>query len=243
MRFTYRAAGPIAAAAILTLLCGCSRTQQDWQAAQQVGTTRAYELFVERHSDSELAGVARERIAQLTEEAAWQRAVRMNTAAAYQDYLTKYPNGSWSQDARIRMQSRSLAALAPQSITPPAEPAAATEASAAVAAAGQSNVAAASTRSAANEAGAHPVMSAAADAGGSAVQLGAFGSAGNADAAWRQLSSRFRPQLRGLTPQVVAVMSSGRRLYRLEARVASQAAARQLCRQLQQHSQGCLPLP
>ncbi|MHB8817112.1 MAG: SPOR domain-containing protein [Steroidobacteraceae bacterium] len=233
----------IAAAAILTLLSGCSRTQQDWQAAQQAGTPRAYEGFVERHSDSELAGVARERIAQLSEEAAWRQAVRKNTAAAYEGYLAQYPNGSWSQDARIRMQSRSLAAQAPQGITPTSGPAAAAEASAAVTAAGQSNVAAASTRSAANAAGASPVMSADPDAGGAAVQLGAFSSAANADSAWRQLSSRFRPQLRGLTPQVLPVMASGRRLYRLEARVASQVVARQLCRQLQQHSQGCLPLP
>jgi cell division septation protein DedD len=242
MRFTYRAAGPVAAAVILTLLSGCSRTQQDWQAAQQAGTPRAYERFVERHSDSELAGVARERIAQLTEEAAWRQAARLNTAAAYQGYLAKYPNGSWSQDARIRMQSRSLAAQEPQGIAPTAAPAAAAQAGAAVTAAARSN-AAAGTRSAASDARAPPVMSADPDAAGSAVQLGAFSSAGNADAAWKQLSSRFRPQLRGLTPQVVSVMSSGRRLYRLEARVASQAAARQLCRQLQQHSQGCLALP
>lgn len=242
MRFTYRAAGPIAAAAILTLLSGCSRTQQDWQAAQQAGTPRAYEVFVERHSDSELAGVARERIAQLTEEAAWRQAVRVNTAAAYQGYLAKYPNGSWSQDARIRMQSRSLAAQEPQGVAPAAEPAEAAEPSTAVTAAGQSN-AAAGGRSAASDAGARPVMSSDPDAVGAAVQLGAFSSAGNADAAWKQLSSSFRSQLRGLTPQVVSVMSSGRRLYRLETRVASQAAARQLCRQLQQRSQACLALP
>ncbi|HEV2441271.1 MAG TPA: SPOR domain-containing protein [Steroidobacteraceae bacterium] len=226
----------------MTLLSGCSRTQQDWQAAQQAGTPRAYEVFVERHSDSELAGVARERIAQLTEEAAWRQAVRVNTAAAYQGYLAKYPNGSWSQDARIRMQSRSLAAQEPQAVAPAAEPSEAAEPGTAVTAAGQSN-AAAGARSAASDAGARPLMSADPDAVDAAVQLGAFSSAGNAEAAWKRLSSRFRPQLRGLTPRVVSVMSSGRRLYRLEARVASQAAARQLCRQLQQHSQGCLTLP
>jgi len=76
-----------------------------------------------------------------------------------------------------------------------------------------------------------------------AVQLGAFSSTANARAQWRQLSAKFRPQLRGLTGHVVPVMLSGRRLYRLEAGVTSQAAARRLCRQLQQRSQGCLPLP
>jgi hypothetical protein len=109
MRFPYRAVGLIAAAVALTALSACSRTQADWRVAQKADTARAYQAFVERHPDSELAAVARQRIAQLTEAAAWQRATRANTAGAYQEYLTAYPNGSWSQDARIRMQSRSLA--------------------------------------------------------------------------------------------------------------------------------------
>jgi hypothetical protein len=199
----------IAAAVILTLLCGCSRTQQDWRAAQQAGTPRAYQDFVARHPDSELTAIARQRLAQLTEEAAWHQATRVNTAAAYRQYLARYPNGSWSQDARIRMESRSLAVEAPAG-TRPITPAAA-----------------------------QPV----AVADGFAVQLGAFGTDANARTAWTRLSSRFGAELRGLSPRIVPVVSSGRRLYRLEARVASQAAGRALCRQLQQHSQGCLALP
>jgi cell division septation protein DedD len=227
MRFTYRAAGPITAAVVLTLLAGCSRTQEDWRAAQQAGTPQAYEVFVERHPDSELAGVARQRIAQLTEAAAWQQAMRANTAAAYQGYLAKYPNGSWSQDARIRMESKSLAA-APQgaaAITPRAEgPVTAPDGPA-------------------SPASSPPAQAAAIAPPNSAVQLGAFSSDANAREAWRQLSFRFRAQLAGLTSAIIPVTVSGRRLYRLEARVASQSAAHRLCRQLQQHSQGCLPLP
>lgn len=230
MRSTYRAAGPITAAAILTLLCGCSRAQQDWRAAQQAGTSQAYEVFVKRHPDSELAGIASQRIAQLTEQAAWQQATRANTPAAYQEYLAKYPNGSWSQDARIRMQSRSLATQAPQGegpTTPRATPS--------VMAPGWPAPAAAPPAAQPAEPSANVERS--------AVQLGAFSSIANARTGWRQLSSKFGPELRGLTPQVIPVMSSGRRLYRLEARVASQAAARRLCSQLKQHSQGCLPVP
>jgi hypothetical protein len=78
---------------------------------------------------------------------------------------------------------------------------------------------------------------------GHAVQLGAFSSNANAQLQWKRLSSRFAAQLRGLTPSVIPVTLSGRRLYRLETRVASQDAARRLCRQLQSQSQGCLPLP
>lgn len=249
---TYRAAGPVAAAAILTLLCGCSHAQEDWRAAQQAGTPQAYRLFVQRHPDSELAGVARQRMARLAEDAAWQQAVRENTAAAYRQYLAKYPDGSWSQDARIRMQSKSLPPQAPQAAQAeiPVMPSVSTPASAAVRPAASSPVA-----SAAGDAGlatSSPIASAAEPrlatsapdgAGYSAVQLGAFSTSANARTQWRQLSSKFPAQLRGLSPRVVPVMLSGRRLYRLEAGVASRAAARRLCSQLQQHSQGCLPVP
>ena len=246
MRFTYRAAGPVAAAAALTLLCGCSRAQQDWRAAQQAGTPQAYRVFAARHPDSELAGVARQRIAQLTEEAAWQEATRADTPAAYQQYLAKYPNGSWSEDARIRMESRSLAAQAApdgaQPVRTPDWPGSA--ASTPGVQAGKANAAdrAVRTQFAANTAPSVRVGSMQPER--SAVQFGAFSNIANARTAWNQLSSRFGPELQGLAPQIVPVISSsGRRLYRLEARVASQAAARGLCRNLQQHSQGCLPVP
>lgn len=229
MRFTYRAAGPIAAASLLVLVTACSRAQHDWRVAQQAGTARAYEVFVVRHPDSELAGVARERAAQLTEQAAWQEATRANTTAAYQGYLAKYPNGSWSQDARIRMESKSLTAQAPQS-------------SAATAPAGAGPLSAPRPGPSAT-AGDATAVPATAPSGRSAVQLGAFSTVANAQSAWSQLSSRFRPELQDITPQIVPVTSSGRRLYRLEAPVADAAMARRLCRQLQQQSQGCLPVP
>jgi hypothetical protein len=225
----------------LTLLCGCSRAQQDWRAAQQAGTPQAYRAFAARHPDSELAGVARQRIAQLTEEAAWQQATRANTPAAYQQYLAKYPNGSWSQDARIRMESRSLAVQAPPDGGPFASGPVTSD----------SITSPRVVPRAVISGGTQPVR--APDWPGSAAsptqadrfaaQLGAFSNSANAYAAWTQLSSKFGPELRGLTPQIVPVVSSGRRLYRLEVRVASQADARGLCRQLQQHSQGCLPVP
>jgi len=234
MRFTYRAAGPITAAVILTLVSACSRTQEDWRAAQQADTPRAYGVFVARHPDTELAGVARRRIAQLTEAAAWQQATRANTAAAYQDYLAKYPNGSWSQDARIRMESRSLAAV-PQGEPPPPPPAMA-----------PGPVPRAATQPPATEPAAAvstPSTPDVSSTSNSAVQLGAFSSNANARAAWRQLAVKFHSQLAGLTSAVVPVTVSGRTLYRLEARVGSQSAARGLCARLQQQSQGCLPLP
>lgn len=84
---------------------------------------------------------------------------------------------------------------------------------------------------------------AATNVGNAAVQLGAFSTAANANNAWTQLASKFPAELQGLTPQILSVVSSGRSLYRLQTRVADEAAARRLCRQLQQRAQGCLPAP
>ena len=237
----------IAAAVVFTLVSACSRTQQDWRVAQEANTAGAYSVFVKRHPDSELASIARQRIAQLTEAGAWQEATRANTVAAYRDYLTKYPSGSWSQDARIRMESRSLAALPPPAADPtygaaepqptptPAPAPVPTPAPSAASASVPAPVPTPAPASAGS-------VAAYASTGASAVQLGAFSSAANARNAWTQLSSRFETELRGLTPRVVPVSSSGRQLYRLEAPVADPTAARRLCRQLAQHSQGCLPV-
>lgn len=221
------------AAACLILLAGCSGTQQDWRAAQRAGTPQAYQVFLERHPHTELAGIARQRIAQLTEETAWQQATRENTAAAYQDYLTKYPNGSWSQDARIRMESRSMAT--------PAAPGAGPITPAAGAAVRTPGWPDAGTATPPRKI-ARPAA-AAAGGGAYAVQLGAFSTVTGAHGAWTQLSSRLPSDVRGLTPRFIPVTVSGRRLYRLEAQVPSEASARRLCLQLQQHSQPCLPVP
>ena len=242
MRFSYRAPGPIAAVGMLALLAACSRAQRDWRVAQQAGTPQAYTAFAERHGDSELAAVARQRAAQLTEEAAWQQATRANSVTAYQQYLAQYPSGSWSQDARIRMQSRSMTLVAQtpqessQAMPPGAGPVNTPEGPVDGAAPRREEIAPATPQPAhSNEQ--------AASVGRSAVQLGAFSTVANANTAWTQLSSRFPAELQGLTPQVVSAVSSGRSLYRLQTRVADDAAARRLCRQLQQRSQGCLPVP
>ena len=240
MRFQYRAAGPIAAALILALLSGCSRTQHDWRVAQAAGTAEAYEAFTARHPHGELAGIARQRIAQLTEEAAWRRTTQANTSTAYQAYLARYPNGSWSQDARIRMESLSMASQAQVSAPAPLPaPAGGTESGHAAPAASRATAAGPPDLRVAPAAG----ESTTGAAGHFAVQLGAYSSLANANAAWSRLASQRRPQLQGRTARVVPVTVSGRRLYRLEVSVPDRAAARQLCRRLRREGQDCLPVP
>lgn len=263
MRFTYRAAAPIAAAAFLGLLAGCSRTQRDWRVAQQADTAQAYTVFVQRHPDSELAGVARQRIAQLSEQMAWQQAARLNTVASYRDYLARYPSGTWSQDARIRMESLSLggqkqssaATSMPASAVAAAPSPEPTVSSAASEPATYSEAPTPPVARVATPAAPSPVAYTASRsgraaprrsraAGFAAVQLGAFSTSSNAHRAWRELFSRFGRELRGLTPQVTPVrLSSGRLLYRLQARVRSAAAAKALCQRLGRRFRDCLPVP
>jgi cell division protein FtsN len=77
---------------------------------------------------------------------------------------------------------------------------------------------------------------------GFGVQLGAFASENAATSEWQQLTSRFSGQLRGLAPRVVSAETATGRLFRLQALVADEAAARTLCDMLRKQSQACVPV-
>jgi hypothetical protein len=77
---------------------------------------------------------------------------------------------------------------------------------------------------------------------GFGVQLGAFASEVAATSEWQQLTARFSAQLRGLAPRVVSANTSTGRLFRLQALVADEAAARALCDMLKKQSQACVPV-
>ncbi len=77
---------------------------------------------------------------------------------------------------------------------------------------------------------------------GFGVQLGAFTSENAATSEWQQLTARFSAQLRGLAPRVVSANTSTGRLFRLQALVADEAAARALCDMLKKQSQACVPV-
>jgi len=77
---------------------------------------------------------------------------------------------------------------------------------------------------------------------GFGVQLGAFASENAATTEWQQLTARFSAELRGLAPRVVSADTSTGRLFRLQALVADEAAARALCDMLRKQSQACVPV-
>lgn len=85
-----------------------------------------------------------------------------------------------------------------------------------------------------------PGMSSAPPARSYHVQLGAFGSELAAREEWRRLAEQFHGELHGLTPDVSVARTPSGSLYRLQARVPDEPAARELCGALERQGQGCV---
>ena len=77
---------------------------------------------------------------------------------------------------------------------------------------------------------------------GFGIQLGAFTSENAATSEWAQLTTRFSAELRGLAPRVVSANTPTGHLFRLQALVADEARARELCDTLKKQSQACVPV-
>lgn len=261
-------AGRIARVALLAALCACSSEQQDWRSAESADTTEAWGRFIEQHPNSELAGQARGRIAQLAEQRDWEHTDATATAQAYREFLAHHSHGKRAEEARIRIEAYALGS-APR-IAPPTPEEAAAGASgvnalrlATVAARPSSQeqgaqaaigdvaqpVAAAGTARAAGGEVAQPVAAfidtrdaAGSPAGGYGVQLGAFGSEASAGREWQRLQGRFGAQLGGLSPRIIVAGTDNGQLYRLQAPASGEAQARALCDSLKEQAQACVPV-
>jgi cell division septation protein DedD len=128
---TFQAGRIALVTAVVGLAAACSGEQQDWRSAQSADSSEAWGRFIEQHPDSELAGQARARIAQLDEQRDWQHADSVATMEAYRSFLARHPAGRWSEEARIRIEGFSLGS-APRSALPTPEEAAAIDAAARV---------------------------------------------------------------------------------------------------------------
>ncbi len=232
----------LTAVCVAALLAACSREAGDWRATQGADTIEAYERFIEQYPQSELAAEARERVRQLAEERDWQVATSTDTAAAYQQFLSQYPEGKWTQEARVRIENFNIVeAATPVAAT--VEPAQASE-SAPAGAPAPAAAAPSDARPMSPPPAARPPSASAAGApsAGHRVQLGAFSSETKAVEAWRAAAARFTA-LRPLEPEVSVTTREGARLYRLQTRLRSESAARDLCRALQAGGQACLYVP
>ena len=102
--------------------------------------------------------------------------------------------------------------------------------------------AASSAKAASNpQAATHSSATAAKPAGKHLAQLGAYSSKASAESAWQKLSSRYPAQLKSLQPHYVTV-TGAKPLVRLQVSLPTAERVHQLCTELKQKSQACIPL-
>jgi hypothetical protein len=202
----------------LVLAAGCSRRQQEWEAARSVDTVQAYQRFLATFPDGEFASQAQARVRELQEAEDWQKAMRADTAAAYQEFVARHPQGRNSDEARIRIGNLTMAQApsgTPQDMAPPLD--------------------------LSSGAGTLPVS---ATPTAFRIQLGAFaGGDKQAMNEWRRLQGEYPQVLGGLTPSVKLTTTTSGHLYRLQAGVMTEDRARAACAVLKSNNQACVVVP
>ena len=238
MRSMYGVVWVCIVAMLIGPLAGCSREAGEWRTTQGADTTEAYDAFLKSYPQSEFATQARERLAQLAEERDWSRATGADTADSYREFLAAHADGKWAQEARVRIENFAITGGEAAASPAAAAPAAAAAPSAAAAAAVATKPAVTS-----KPADASPAKAATAAAGATSVshriQLAAFSSEDKAREEWNRLRGAF-PELKGLAGEFIAAQTPSGRVFRLQASVASEARAREICASLKARKQGCL---
>jgi len=84
----------------LVLTSGCSNTKKDWQEAEQLGTVKAYETFLQKHSQGQFADSARQEI----EELEWQKTMGIGTVELYETFLQEHSQGQFADRARQEIE-------------------------------------------------------------------------------------------------------------------------------------------
>ena len=219
--------------AVTIVMAGCSRVGEDWKAAQAADTTEAYQDFLRQHPDSEFGVPAQERVKQLAEDRDWQLASKADTLDAYQQFVATHADGKWAQEARVRIENFQLTAGGQ---APPA-------------AAGAPGWPAVIAPPPVVQAGHAPAVTVkppakpeSKPAGKHLVQLGSFASKAGAESAWHKLNGRFPAQLKSLQPHYAVAKAHGKAVVRLQVSLPSSQRAHELCAQLKQRSQACLPI-
>ncbi len=214
--------------------------ERDWQVATQADTADAYQQFLTQYPEGKWAQEARVRIENFNVmEGGAAPAAATTPPAAPTEEAAPAPTPaapSAAAAATAKPESKPEPKAEPKPVAAPkpsAEPKAA--------AAPKPAPAAAPKPAAAAKPDAAPAAKPSA-AGSYRVQLGAFSSEDTARAEWRRVAARFG-DLKSLTPLVTAVQTGSGKLYRLQAGLASEGAARELCTRLKAGGQACIFVP
>jgi len=84
----------------LAAMAACSSPSSDWSDALKTNTIAGYGAFLAKHPHDARAKNARQRIAQLQDEADWGKAQVDSSIKGYQTYLRAEPKGLYVQTAR-----------------------------------------------------------------------------------------------------------------------------------------------
>ncbi len=213
----------------LSALGGCGELQ-DWRSTQRADTLEAYESFVGRYPQSQYVPVAQRRLADLVEQRDWLIATESDTAAGYRAFINAHPKGRWTREARVRLQNflSTPGVLGPAALEPSIQEPAALEPFEPPPAMLPEEPASTMLVEPA------PVTH--------RIQLGAYSSRDKALEAWREARTRHT-ELQGLVSQAILGSNGQVQVFRLQASVASEDRAREICRVLVAAGQGCVYVP
>lgn len=218
-------------------LAGCGELQ-DWRSTQRADTLEAYEAFVEQHPQSQYVPVAQRRLADLIEQRDWLIATESDTAEGYRAFINNHPKGRWTREARVRLQNflSTPGVLGPAAIEPleSPEPPAMLPSDPSGDLSGEPPAATPSALAPIENAEPAPVTH--------RIQLGAYSSRDKALDAWREARAKHA-ELQGLVSQTVIGSNGKVEIHRLQASVASEERAREICAVLVAARQGCVYVP
>jgi hypothetical protein len=216
--------------------------QRDWQIAASVNTRDAYQQFMAQHPNSQWAQEAKIRSENFspTGLSAAAGATDANPTANAGAAAGSAPMAEASAPtAEASTPTTAASSSTPAAIAPPMDATAATVKPSTARASSSRSARPKAARVASSKRAVRPLAGAHTRSGAEWVQLGAFGSRARAESHWRLLSARFAA-LQSLHPRYVAVRTRAHRLYRVQVRVSSAAAASGLCARLKRHAQTCM---
>jgi outer membrane protein assembly factor BamD (BamD/ComL family) len=100
--------GLLMAVVMVAFVAACATMQSSWDATKSADTIAAYEDFLKKHPDGDLAEQARVRRYELYEERDWKDAEASNTIAVYEGFMKNYPQGRYKNDVSARLELLSL---------------------------------------------------------------------------------------------------------------------------------------
>lgn len=236
----FRRFGLIIALLALALLGGCGELQ-DWRSTQRADTLEAYESFVARYPQSQYVPVAQRRLADLIEQRDWLIATESDTAEGYRNFINTHPKGRWTREARVRLQNfmSTPGVLGPAAIEPAEPPPAMLPDEPLPDAVTAEPLDTTTTFDSPTPPAPPPATLVEPAPVTHRIQLGAYTSRAKALEAWREARTRHT-ELQGLVSQVIMGSNGQVEIYRLQASVASEERAREICQVLVAAQQGCV---